>query len=695
MAHEKTIDVPIEGMDCVECTQHVAAAIERLQGVEGVEVFLAAKKARVVLDPTQADLAAVRQAVASAGYSVPIQESQPTSPPPLVDFSRRIMVLFGAVFAAVLVIIVVGEWLGLLEAVTDRIPWYIALAIVLVGGFPVFRKVWLAILQRRITTHALMTVGVIAAVTIGEWATAAIVVFFMRVGDYVEGFTTDRSRMALRDLENMAPDQARVQRNGKEYELPISEIEVGEMVIVRPGEKIPVDGIVIDGHAMVDQSTVTGESMPIDAGAGARVFAATLAHQGSLRVEVTHVGAQSTFGRVIKLVEEAEANRASVERIADRFSSYFLPLVAIIAVLTYLISRDPMATVAVLVVACSCSFALATPIALLASIGASAKRGLLIKGGRFLETLAGADVLLIDKTGTLTLGRPQITDVVAYGDEPIEQILTLAASAERYSEHPLAEAVRHAAVQRGLELHEPVEFKPLPGKGVQAQINGSIISVGNQSMHGGPPDDQRAIDLAAEGKTLLYVMRGSTLIGLLAATDTMREEVPAAISKVRNLGLKDIELLTGDSERSAMPLADALGLPFRAGLLPEDKISIVRDYQSRGRTVVMIGDGVNDAPALAQADVGISMGAAGIDVAIEASHVALMREDWMLVPELLHIAKRTMDVVKVNLALAAIYNLAGLLLAAFGLLPPVVAAAAQSIPDLGILTNSSRLLRQR
>ncbi len=517
----------------------------------------------------------------------------------------------------------------------------------------------------------------------------------MRVGDYVEGFTTERSRLALRDLEAMLPQQARVQRNGTEVELPISEIGIGDVVVVRPGEKVPVDGIVIDGQAMVDQSAVTGESMPIDVGVGARVFAATLAHQGSLRVEVTHVGEQSTFGRVITLVEEAEANRASVERTADRFSSYFLPLVAAIAGLTLIISRDPMATVAVLVVACSCSFALATPMALLASIGASARRGLLIKGGRFLEALAGADVLLIDKTGTLTLGRPRITDIVAFGDESIEEVLALAASAERYSEHPLAEAVRLAASQRELELQEPKEFTTLPGKGVQAQINGSRISVGNQNMLGGELEQQRAIDLAGEGKSLLFVARDGLLVGLLAAKDTMREEVPEAISRIRALGVEDIELLTGDSSLSAAPVAKALNLPFRAGLLPEDKISIVREHQARGQTVVMIGDGVNDAPALAQADVGIAMGAAGVDVAIEASHVALLREDWMLVPELFHIARRTMNVVKMNLALAAIYNLVGLVLAALGMLPPVVAAAAQSIPDIGILTNSSRLLRQR
>jgi len=694
MSHVKTIDIPVEGMDCAECTQQVANAIKKLRGVVGVEVFLASEKARIVIDTELIDSAAIYKAIDAAGYTVPLQPKRLPSPAPLADFSRRVMVLFGSVFAVVLVVVVLGEWLGLIEALTDRIPWYVALGIVLLGGFPVFRKVWRATLQRQIITHTLMTVGVFAALAIGEWATAAIVVFFMRVGDYVEGFTAERSRMALRDLEAMAPQQARVLRKGKEIKLPISEIGVGETIIVRPGEKIPVDGVVIDGRAMVDQSAVTGESMPVDVGPGVSVFAATLAHQGSLRVDVTHVGELSTFGRVIKLVEEAEANRAIVERVADRFASFFLPAVAIIAALTLIISRDPMATVAVLVVACSCSFALATPIALLASIGASAKRGLLIKGGRFLEILARADVLLIDKTGTLTLGQPRITDIHAFNDESIEDVLTLAASVERYSEHPLAEAVRHAAAQRNIALLEPREFRANPGKGVQARINGSMITVGSRKALKVETAHQPSLDLEGEGKTLLFVAKDGDAIGVLAASDTMRQEVPDAISMLRQFGLMDIELLTGDNERSAAPIAAALDLPFRAGLLPEDKIAIVRELQAHGRTVIMIGDGVNDAPALAQADVGIAMGAAGVDVAIEAAHVALLRDDWMLVPELLRIAQRTMGIVKMNLALSAAYNIIGLLLAAFGLLPPVVAAAAQSIPDIGILTNSSRLLRQ-
>jgi Cd2+/Zn2+-exporting ATPase/Cu+-exporting ATPase len=546
--------------------------------------------------------------------------------------------------------------------------------------------------NREIISHTLMSVGVVAALVVGQWVTAAIVVFFMRVGDYVETFTAERARRAVKDLTALAPQTARIERGGVEEEVPIAEVAPGDTVIVRPGEQIPVDGEVLAGQATVNQATITGESMPVEAGPGSTVFAATIAQLGGLRIRTTRVGADTTFGKVIRLVEEAEANRADVQRLADRFSTYFLPVVATIAVLTFLLRQDPLATAAVLVVACSCSFALATPIAMLASIGAGARRGILIKGGKYLELLAKADVLLIDKTGTLTLGQPQITNVVELNGRTQAEILGLALAAERYSEHPLAEAVRQAGRERGVSLQEAQSFAAVPGMGVEATVNGRCVRVGNRRFVGGNGDGAA---LEAEGKTLLYVSENELPIGVLAAADTPRTEVPAALQRVRDLGIREIRLLTGDNERTAAALAGQLGIDYRAELLPEDKVAIVKEYQARGHTVVMVGDGVNDAPALAQADVGIAMGAAGTDIAMEAAHVVLMRDDWALVPDVLHIARRTLRVVKMNFGFTTVYNLLGLSLAAFGFLPPIFAAAAQSIPDLGILANSSRLLRQK
>jgi len=719
MVEEGTLEIPIQGMDCAECTIHVQKAIADLPGVKSAHVFLVTEKALVRYDPNLVNLSSIRGAVEGAGYSVPESGVEPQEDSGLENFTRPVLVLLALVFGVVLFVIVVGEWLGLFETLTDLIPWSVGVAVVLIGGYPVFRKVVRAALNGQVIAHTLMTVGVVAALLAGEWATAFVVVFFMRVGDYVEHFTAGRARRAVKDLTEMSPQIARLERDGDEVEVPVEQVEVGDTVSLRPGEKIPVDGEVLSGNATIDQATITGESMPVEAGPGSTVYAATLVSLGALRVRATHVGEDTTFGCVIKMVEESEANRADVQRVADKFSAYYLPVVAIIAALTFIIRRDPMATVAVLVVACSCAFALATPIAMLASIGAGAKRGLMIKGGKYLELLAQADVILIDKTGTLTLGKPEIVecrslnDDIKFGDsghsEVLYQhleILRLAASAEKYSEHPLAEAVRDAAYAQRLVLEEPQDFVSIPGLGVQATVGERRVGVGSARMfndvgqianlsYQGDPINQN-------GKTLLFVAVDGELVGVLEAADRMRPEVPAAIQEIFDLGIREVELLTGDNQGTASAIAgriteqlsEGCTIRFRANLMPEDKIRIVKGYQEDGYTVIMVGDGVNDAPALAQADVGIAMGAAGSAVAIEAAHVALMNDDWLLVPEVIRIAHRTMRVVKMNIGFTAIYNLAGLTLAALGYLPPVLAAAAQSLPDLGILANSSRLLRQ-
>ena len=694
MASLETLEVPIRGMDCAECTQHVQQAISRLDGIKSVDVLLAAEKAIIQMDPAKVDMPAIRRAVASAGeYSVP-ETGEALAPTHLVDFNRQLMILLAVVFGVVFSIVIAGEWLGLFRILETFIPFPLGVAIVAVGGRPIFVNVVRATLKRQVISHTLMTLGVMAALAVGQWVTAAIVVLFMRVGDYVENFTTESARRAVKELTALAPQTARIEQLGLEIEVPIAKVRVGEMVIVRPGEKIPVDGEVVSGQATLDQAAITGESMPVEVAAGSRVFAATIAKLGSLRVKTLRVGADTTFGRVVRLVEEAEANRADVQRFADKFSAYYLPIVAGIAALTFLISRNPLSTAAVLVVACSCSIALATPVAMLASIGGSAKRGLLIKGGKYLEILARADVLLVDKTGTLTLGQPQITDVIPLNGLSTSEILMLAASAERYSEHPLAEAVRNAARSESIDLLDPGSVESLPGQGIRAEVNGSCVAIGNHRLIPSASGLPIAQKLEQKGKTLLFLTRNDELAAILAASDTLRPEVPAAISELRGLGIQRVELLTGDNERTASALARKLGVDYRANLLPENKIDIVKEYQAQGYTVVMVGDGVNDAPALAQANIGIAMGGAGTDIAIEAAHITLMREDWTLVPEVIRVAHRTMRIIKMNLVFTALYNIVGLTLAAFGFLPPVLAAAAQSLPDIGILTNSARLLHQ-
>lgn len=706
MTHSNQVEVEVQGMDCAGCARSVQQAVEDLPGAEAADVLLAGEKAVVTLDPDRpASRASIRRAVEKVGYHVPASPSESASPETPIKrrgdaFSRRVLWLFSIIFGVVLLVVVAGEWLGLFASITERIPFWVGAGIVGLVGYPVFAQVARAARHGQIIAHTLMAAGALTALAAGEWVTATVVVVFMRVGDYAERLTTERARASVRSLTELAPQTARVERDGTAEEVAVEAVRPGDVVRVRPGERIPVDGTVIDGRATINQAAITGEPIPIEADAGTSVYGATIAEGGTLRIQATAVGRDSTFGRVIQMVEEAEAHRGDVQRLADRFSAYYLPVVAAVAVLTYLVSQDLMATVAVMVVACSCAFALATPVAMLASVGAAARRGLLIKGGKYIETLDRADVLLLDKTGTLTLGAPEITDVMPLNGRSVDEVLALAAAAEAYSEHPLAEAVRRAA-----EVHRPgppdengrrtaTRFEALPGRGVRARVGGHEVSVGSASLARQAGAIAPVDELRAAGKTLLFVDVDGEAAGVLAAADAVREEVPGALARLRARGLSRIELLTGDHEPSARALAEPLGLCYRAELLPEAKIEIVKAYQADGQTVVMIGDGVNDAPALAQADVGIAMGAAGSDVAIEAAHIALMREDWTLVPELFAVTRRTMRVVRLNIGFTALYNAAGLTLAALGLLPPIFAAAAQSLPDLGIMANSARLIRQ-
>jgi P-type Cu+ transporter len=759
----EALEVPLRGLCCAAEAREVREAIAALPGVISAEVLLGAQKALVRCRRSQVTMAEIREAVAPMGCSVPEAVTQEPNPDPAgaaqelssntggraqeqypgpqdpdassafapgplgSRFGRAAFVLFAAVFVVVLLMAVLGEGLGLLEAVTSRVPWPAWLVLLAAGGYPVFRDVVRAALRRRVTAHTLMTAGALAAVAVNEWAAALVVVLFMRIAAHIEGFTTQKARGALRDLAAMAPQVATLERDGEELLVPVEALRPGDVVLVRPGAQIPVDGEVLGGQATVDQAAITGESLPVEAEEGSTVFAASLVRLGMLRVWVTRVGADTTFGRVIRLVQEAEANRAEVERTADRFATWYLPVVLSIALLTFLIGGNPLAAAAVLVVACSCAFAMATPVAMLASIGSAAGRGLVIKGGKHLETLARADVLLLDKTGTLTLGRPRITDLVSLNGASPHEILTLAASAERHSEHPLAEAVRALAAEQGLAVAEPEDFRAVPGVGVTARVEGRVVTVGRQTPGRRPPDRQavgprperdraeepRLLDeqpvarpdsphgpastrisaLESQGKALLFVTRDGETLGVLAASDTLRPEVPEAMAALRSMGFAHVELLTGDNEGAAASLAGPLSISHRSGLLPEDKIRVVREYQARGHTVVMVGDGVNDAPALAQADVGVAMGAAGTHLAMEAAHVVVMGDDWRLVPQLFQVARRTMGVVRLNLGFTAVYNLVGLSLAALGILPLVLAAAAQSLPDLGIMANSSRLLR--
>ncbi len=693
----QTYELRIDGMDCAECARHVEEQISKVNGVSQAKVLLAAEKGIITFDAGLASVEEIKTAVAAAGYQArDLDADEPVATPLSDRLFAMIRLLFVGGVGLLALLEIVAERLGWLEPVNDLVPAPLALTAVLLGGYPIFKSALLGLRARSVNVDLLMTIGIVAALSIGEFVSAALLVLFILIAHFLESFTTDKARAAIRELVALTPQRACILRDGIEVEIPAGELRPGDMVIVRPGEQIPADGMVVDGRSAVNQASITGESIPVEKSAGDDVFAATLNELGALRIKVTKVGADTTLGKIIRLVEEAESAKAPVQRFADRFTAWFLPIVIIAAVLTYLISGNIVFTIAVLVVACPCAVALATPLAVVASVGSAARRGLLIKGGLYLEALAKVDTVLVDKTGTLTFGRPEVTDVI--GDNGA-QLAALAAGLERYSEHPLATAILAEAAQRGLPLPQPEDFAVVPGKGVTGMVDGRFALLGNRALLAANRVDvpsgleEQAARLERQGKTVVFAAQDSVALGIIAVADVIRDEVPGAIETLKQMGIHHLIMLTGDNERTATAVAGQLGIKYRAELLPQDKIAVVQELQAQGCRVAMIGDGINDAPALTQADVGIAMGVAGTDVALEAADVALMRDDWSQIPEAILIGRRAFRTIKQNISFGVVFNIFGIGLASVGILAPVMAAAAESLPDVAVFLNSSRLLR--
>jgi P-type Cu+ transporter len=732
---------PVRGMHCAACVGRVERALTGLAGVERATVNLATEQATVSFDPERTSFDALQAAVAAAGYEL-VRPLPDAAAGAALDTERaareaeqryqEIKFIVGAVLSAPVLLGGMSHILPWVPAALQN-PWLLLILTTPVQfwvGWQFHRGFLHDLRYRSASMSTLVSVGTSAAyffsVAVTLWPHAfpahgvtyydvsAVVITLVVLGRWLEARARGRTSEAIRRLVSLAPRTARVVRAGAEVDVPTAEVRAGDFVRIRPGERIPVDGIVTEGASTIDESMLTGESLPVEKAPESKVFAGTVNRTGSFVFRAARVGSETALARIVALVAEAQGSRAPIQRLADRVAAIFVPIVLAIAGLTFLawwaLGPEPAGlfaltnAVAVLVIACPCAMGLATPTAIMVAMGRGAERGILVRSAAALELLERVDTVVFDKTGTLTVGRPAVTDVVALPPMSEDDVVALAAAAEQGSEHPLGETIVASAKERGLALPPITEFTTVPGQGIDARAPDGRVLLGNRMLMDARGVDvgalaPRAQTLAADGKTAVYLALGGRALGLLAAADVLKPEAPGAVVALRRRGLEVI-VLTGDARPTAEAVARQAGVGRTlAEILPEDKAREISRLQAQGHRVAMVGDGINDAPALAQADVGIAMGS-GTDVAIEAADVTLVRGDLRGVVGAIDLSRRTIGVIKQNLVWAFGYNVvlipvaAGVLYPVWGvLLSPILAGAAMAFSSVSVVTNSLRLKR--
>lgn len=691
--------IPIENMDCSDCSLVIEHSVGRMNGVLSVNVNYPAEKMWVEFDNQKVNRAAIEKRVRSLGYEIPLNEFQ-------ARLKENRELLFSILSGSLLLV----GWLGgLLLGFPALLSIGFYVAAYILGGWDVSRHAWHALRERHLDTDGLMVVAAIGAAFLGEFAEGALLLFLFSLGHTLEERALDHARAAVRALADLAPKTALVRRDNKEQEVPVTSLQLDDLVIVRPGVRIPVDGVILDGNSGVDQSSVTGESLPVDKVPGDQVFASTINGEGALEVKVTRLAKDSTLSRVMKMVEEAQAQKSPTQQTVEKFERVFVPAVLILTALVIILPplfgfpfRESFLRAMTLLVAASpCALALGTPATILAGVAQAARNGVLIKGGAHLENLGRLKAIAFDKTGTVTHGKPEVTDIVVFPASGWKEadLLSLAAGAESRSAHPLARAVVRSAQTQGLPASVMDEVESLTGRGLRAVSNGKTIWIGNQKLM-----DEAGVTLASDaiakaqsfqqaGKSIMWVAVDKTSIGLIALADTLRREAASTMNALKKIGVEHTIMLTGDNVRSASAIAAEVGLTeFRADLMPEDKLTIIRDLVKEYGQVAMIGDGVNDAPALANATVGIAMGGAGTDVALETADVALMGDDLSKLPFAVGLGRATRAIIMQNLFISLGVIAFLIVTSLSGLVSIGIAVIFHEGSTLVVVANALRLL---
>ncbi|WP_439648474.1 heavy metal translocating P-type ATPase [Clostridium tagluense] len=733
----------IEGMTCAACAKTIERVIKKLPGVVETNVNFATEKLNISFEPTRVRTSDIKKAIEKAGYKACEDESN-------VDIDREkkekeIKALWNrfiisAVFAVPLLLIamvpMIAEKLNyqlplaidpMLHPVAYAIIQLILVIPVMTSGKKYFIVGFKSLVRLSPNMDSLISIGTSAAFLYSLFAvyeitflgnvdyvmyfeSAGVILTLITLGKYLESVTKGKTSEAIKKLMGLAPKTAIIIRDNMEIEISIDEVEVGDIVVVRPGEKMPVDGEVVEGTTLVDESMLTGESMPVEKAIGHKIIGASINKNGSIKYKATRVGKDTALAQIITLVENAQGSKAPIAKMADIISSYFVPVViglALISSLAWLISGETIVFsltifISVLVIACPCALGLATPTAIMVGTGKGAEYGVLIKSGVALETAHKIQTIVFDKTGTLTEGKPKVTDIVTVEGTSQTYLLQIAASAEKGSEHPLGEAIVKGAQERSLELKKVDKFEAIPGYGIEVSIEGNKVLLGNMKLMVESKISLEKLEdisnkLAQEGKTPMYIAIDNKISGIIAVADTVKQNSKKAIERLHSMGI-EVAMITGDNKRTAAAIAVQVGIDrIYAEVLPEDKAKVVKKLQAEGEKVAMVGDGINDAPALAQADIGIAIGS-GTDVAMESADIVLMRSDLMDVPTALQLSKKTITNIKQNLFWAFGYNILGIpvamgILHLFGgpLLNPIIAALAMSFSSVSVLTNALRL----
>ncbi len=733
----------IEGMTCASCARAVERVTGKLDGVSSANVNLATEKLSISYEPSKLRASDIKNAIEKAGYKAVEEEATiDTDKDSKLKEQKSLWIRFiiSLVATVPLLYISMGHMVGLplpefIDPMMNPAAFAIAQLIltipVVAVGYRYYLVGFKTLFKGSPNMDSLIAIGTSAAVLYGIFAlvqilqgkteyamelyfeSAAVILTLITLGKYFETVSKGKTSEAIKKLMGLAPKTATIIKDDREIEIPIDEVEVGDIIVVKPGEKMPVDGIVVSGITSVDESMLTGESIPVEKHSGDTVIGASINKNGSIHYKATRVGKDTALSQIIKLVEDAQGSKAPIAKLADIISGYFVPIVIILAILSglawFLISGESATFaltifISVLVIACPCALGLATPTAIMVGTGKGAENGVLIKSGEALETAHIIDTVVLDKTGTITEGKPKVTDIITAENIREEELLMLSASAEKGSEHPLGEAIVEHAEKIGIETEKASDFKAIPGHGIEVTIKGKLMLLGNRklmverniSLESFEDSSDR---LANEGKTPMYIALDGSLAGIIAVADTVKDTSKRAVESLHKMGIK-VAMITGDNERTAQAIARQVGIDrVLSEVLPEDKAKEVKKLQSEGSKVAMVGDGINDAPALAQADIGIAIGS-GTDVAMESADIVLMRSDLMDVPTAIQLSRSTIRNIKQNLFWAFAYNTIGIpiamgILHVFGgpLLSPMFAGAAMSLSSVSVVTNALRLKR--